>query len=252
MVTLMNRFVVDGSAPRPDAQPIHSYAGPRIMTRTRIKICGIVDPDDARAAVAAGADALGFVFYKPSRRYVDPVQAGEIIRRLPAFVDAVGVVVDLGADDLDNIARASGVDYFQFHGSEDPRFCDTAGRPYLKALRVGSDTDIPAAVERYAGARGILLDTFVQDLPGGTGSTFDWSRIPAALNVPLFLAGGLTVDNVTEAIRAVRPYGVDVSSGVEQAPGRKDPEKMRQFVLAVSKSDARFDRQPNHPRPSEA
>lgn len=207
--------------------------------RTRIKICGIVDPADAHAAVEAGADALGFVFYKPSARYIEPARAGEIIRRLPAFVDAVGVVVDLEPDDLDNIARASGIDYFQFHGSEDPRVCEGTGLPFLKALRVKADTDIRLITDRYAGARGILLDAFVRDLPGGTGNTFDWSRIPASLPVPIFLAGGLNVDNVAEAIDAVRPYGVDVSSGVERSPGKKDPDKIRKFVLEVSNHSRR-------------
>lgn len=218
------------------------------MMRTRIKICGIVDPDDARVAVEAGADALGFVFYRPSGRYVDPARAGEIIRRLPAFMDAVGVVVDLEPDELDNIARVSGIDYFQFHGGEDPETCEAAGRPYLKALRVKPDTDIHPIARGYTGARAILLDTFVQEVPGGTGSTFDWSRIPASLPVPVFLAGGLNVENVAEAVRIVRPYGVDVSSGVEQSPGKKDPDKIRQFVRAVSESDAHS----NHSKPSEA
>lgn len=217
------------------------------MTRTRVKICGIANPRDAHAAVAAGADALGFVFYKPSARYVEPEKVREIIEQLPAFIDTVGVVVDLSPSDLDNIARTSGVGYFQFHGDEDPLTCEGTGRPYLKALRVKADTDIQALAGRYAGARGILLDTFVRDLPGGTGDTFDWSWIPASLPVPLFLAGGLTPENVAGAIDAVRPYGVDVSSGVERAPGVKDVEKIRRFILSVSEADFRV----NHATPGE-
>lgn len=209
--------------------------------RTRVKICGIVEPEDAGAAVAAGADALGFVFHRPSGRYVDPARAAEIIQGLPAFVEAVGVVVDLDRADLDNIARVSGIDYFQFHGDEEPDFCVAAGLPFLKALRVRPDTDIRAVAERYGAARGILLDAFVRDLPGGTGCAFDWSRVPDALPAPLFLAGGLDAGNVAEGIRQVRPYGVDVSSGVERSPGRKNPDEIRRFVLAVSGADAQTD-----------
>lgn len=205
--------------------------------RTRVKVCGIVDPGDARAAVAGGADALGFVFHRSSSRYVPPERAAEMIRELPAFVDAVGVVVDLGPAELDNIARVSGIGYFQFHGSEDPQTCEAAGLPFLKALRVKADTDIHSSAEPYSRARGLLLDAFVQDLPGGTGSTFDWSRIPASMPAPVFLAGGLTVDNVADAIRAVRPFGVDVSSGVEQSPGVKDPDRIMKFMRSVRDAD---------------
>lgn len=205
--------------------------------RTRVKICGITDPGDAAAAVAAGADALGFVFHRPSGRYVAPERAAEIISGLPAFVDAVGVVVDLEPAELDNIARVSGIGYFQFHGSEDPQSCEAVGLPFLKALRVKPDTDIRSEAERYGRARGLLLDAFARDLPGGTGNTFDWSRIPADLPAPVFLAGGLSVDNVGEAVRTVRPYGVDVSSGVERSPGVKDPQKITQFLRSVWDAD---------------
>lgn len=205
--------------------------------RTRVKICGIADPEDARAAVAGGADALGFVFHKPSARYVPPERAREIISELPAFVDAVAVVVDLAPAELDNIARVSGIGYFQFHGSEEPEICEAAGLPFLKALRVGPDTDIRAEGERYGRARGLLLDAFVQDVPGGTGDTFDWSRVPADMPAPVFLAGGLTVGNVAEAVRLVRPYGVDVSSGVECSPGAKDPAKITKFLREVWDAD---------------
>ncbi|MDZ7839783.1 MAG: phosphoribosylanthranilate isomerase [Gammaproteobacteria bacterium] len=205
--------------------------------RTRVKICGITDPDDAHAAVAAGADALGFVFHKPSARYLAPEHAAGIIRRLPAFVSAVGVVVDLEPAELDNIARTSGVGYFQFHGSEDPPACEAAGLPFLKALRVKPDTDIHSDAVRFSRARGFLLDAFVEDMPGGTGSMFDWSRIPASMPAPVFLAGGLTMDNVFDAVRTVRPYGVDVSSGVERSPGEKDRELIRTFMQSVRDAD---------------
>lgn len=205
--------------------------------RTRVKICGISDPDHARAAVAAGADALGFVFHKPSARYVTPERAGEIIRGLPAFVDTVGVVVDLESGELDNIARVSGIDYFQFHGSEDAVACEAAGLPFLKALRVGPETDIRAAAANYGSARGLLLDAYAEDMPGGTGNTLDWSRVPASMPAPFFLAGGLNAGNVAGAIRALRPYGVDVSSGVEHSPGEKDPDKITSFLRAVWDAD---------------
>jgi len=205
--------------------------------RTRVKICGIGDVHAARAAVAGGADALGFVFHEPSSRYVQPERAREIIQQLPAFVDTVGVVVDLPPAELDNIARTSGIDYFQFHGEEPPDVCGNAGLPYLKALRMKPDTDIRAFAERYIAARGLLLDAFVQELPGGTGDKFDWSWIPESLPVPVFLAGGLDAGNVAEAIRDVRPYGVDVSSGVESAPGAKDPEMIARFLRSVAEAD---------------
>lgn len=209
--------------------------------RTRVKICGIVNPEDAHAAVAGGADALGFVFYEPSARYVAPERAAQIIRALPAFVDAVGVVVDLTPAELDNIARVSGIGCFQFHGGEDPRTCEGTGLPYLKALRIKPDMDIRADAQRYSRARGLLLDAFVEDVIGGTGSSFDWSRIPGDLPAPVFLAGGLTVDNVAEAVRTVRPYGVDVSSGVERSPGEKDHHKITSFLRSVWEADRQHD-----------
>ncbi|MBS1270754.1 MAG: N-(5'-phosphoribosyl)anthranilate isomerase [Gammaproteobacteria bacterium] len=202
-----------------------------------MKICGIADAENARGAAQGGADALGFVFHKPSVRYIAPAHAGEIIQELPPFVDAVGLVVDLEPEDLDNIARLSGIDYFQFHGNEDPWVCKASGLPFLKALRIKPGMDIQASSDLYTGARGLLLDTFVHDLPGGTGDTFDWSRIPDSLSSPVFLAGGLNVDNVAQAIRTVRPYGVDVSSGVEQSPGVKDPDRIAKFLQSVLDAD---------------
>jgi len=205
--------------------------------RTRVKICGITAAADARAAVAAGADALGFVFHKPSARYIDPHRAGDIIRSLPAFVDAVGVVVDLAPAALENVARVSGIGYFQFHGDESPASCLAAGLPFLKALRMKPDTDIRVQAGRYGGARGLLLDAFNSALPGGSGDTFDWARIPRQLTLPVFLAGGLNAANVGDAIRIARPYGVDVSSGVERAPGVKDADKIAGFFNAVADAD---------------
>lgn len=205
--------------------------------RTRVKICGITSADDARSAVAAGADALGFVFHRPSERWVAPERVREIRRTLPAFVATVGVVVDLDATELDNMARVSGIDYFQFHGREAPSFCESIGVPYLKALRVQADTDVAQEAGRYNAAAGLLLDAFAEDLPGGTGRVFDWSCIPATLPVPVILAGGLSTANVGAAIQAVRPYAVDVSSGVERRPGVKDPQRIIQFLRSVHAAD---------------
>lgn len=205
--------------------------------RTRVKICGIAAAGDARTAVAGGADALGFVFHKPSARYVAPARAREIISELPAFVDAVGVVVDLPPAELEDIARISGINYFQFHGDESPQACREVGLPFLKALRVRPGTDIRAYAGRYTAARGLLLDAFVSELPGGTGDTFEWGWIPDALPLPVFLAGGLHAGNVGDAIRTAATYGVDVSSGVERAPGVKDAAEIRRFLGSVADAD---------------
>lgn len=207
------------------------------LSRTRVKICGITSAKDAQIAIRFGADALGFIFYEPSKRYIDPIRVAEIVAVLPPFVNTVAVVVDLELEELKRIIRLSGVDYIQFHGSEDPLMCRDVGLPYLKAVRVKPDTDIAAMADRYEDAKGLLLDTFVTDLPGGTGHSFDWSSIPKSMNMPLFLAGGLNSENVHDALVQVRPYGVDISSGVEKSPGIKDPNKVKRFIASVRAAD---------------
>lgn len=200
-----------------------------------VKICGVTSPEDARAAVDAGAAAIGLVFWSRSPRAVDLLAARRIAASLPPFVLRVGVFVDESPDAIARISDGVGLDLVQLHGGEPPEALATLPRRALKAVRVGSGFR-PEDVLRYAGhAAGLLLDSGDAALPGGTGRPFDWSVV-AGLRERLgfvVLAGGLTPDNVATAIRAVRPDAVDVSSGVEAAPGRKDPAKMRAFVAAV-------------------
>ena len=207
------------------------------MTATAVKVCGLTREEDALTAAALGAHALGFVFYSRSPRYVSPQQAASIVRRLPPFVTTVGLFVNADAAEINSVLRAVPLDLLQFHGDEAPDYCAQFERPYIKALRVRPGTDLLQYGERYAGARGLLLDAFVEGIPGGTGSSFDWSLIPESLPLPVVLSGGLSAANVTAAIRRVRPCAVDVSSGVEAAPGIKDVQKMREFFQGVRNAD---------------
>lgn len=203
------------------------------MSVVRSKICGITRIEDALAAVAAGADAIGLVFYAKSPRAVSIEQAAAIQQALPPFVTSVGLFVDMPRAELQALLQRLPLDLLQFHGDESPADCEGHGRPYIKALRVRPGEDVAAAMAPYAGARGILLDTFVEGVPGGTGATFDWSLIPRQAAKPIILAGGLEAGNVAAAIRQVRPYAVDVSGGVEASKGIKDAGKIRAFVQAV-------------------
>jgi phosphoribosylanthranilate isomerase len=199
----------------------------------RSKICGITRIEDALAAVEAGADAIGLVFYAKSPRAVTLQQARAIIVALPPFVTTVGLFVDASRCELGEILDAVPLDLLQFHGDESPAACDGYHRPYIKALRVKPGDDIAAQVELYKNASGVLLDTYVPGIPGGTGEAFDWSLVPEGLSKPVILAGGLTAENVVQAIAQVRPYAVDVSGGVEVTKGIKDAEKIRAFMQAV-------------------
>lgn len=203
------------------------------MTAVRVKICGITRVEDALAAAAAGADAIGLVFYAKSPRAVDIEQAREILAALPPFVTSVGLFVDAERSELERILASVPLDLLQFHGDESVQQCEAFGRPYIKALRVKAGDDIAAQVARYPSAQGILLDAYVEGVPGGTGEAFDWSLIPQALSKPLILAGGLCPDNVAEAVSRVRPYAVDVSGGVEASKGVKDVEKVGAFIRAA-------------------
>ena len=203
------------------------------MSVVRSKICGITRIEDALAAVAAGADAIGFVFYAKSPRAVTAVQARAIIAALPPFVTTVGLFVNASACELNETLDALTLDLLQFHGDETPEQCEGYHRPYIKALRVKAGDDIAGACNAYASASGILLDAYVEGVPGGTGQAFDWSLIPQDLSRPIILAGGLTVDNVAQAIAQVRPYAVDVSGGVEKSKGIKDHDKIRAFMRNV-------------------
>ena len=206
------------------------------MSVVRSKICGITRIEDALAAAEAGADAIGFVFYAKSPRAVDVRQARAIIAELPPFVTTVGLFVNASRCELNEILEVVPLDLLQFHGDETPQDCEGYHRPWIKALRVRPGDDLEAACRLYAGARGILLDTYVPGVPGGTGEAFDWSLVPARLSKPIILAGGLSADNVGQAIAQVRPYAVDVSGGVEQAKGIKDAAKIEAFMRAVKQA----------------
>jgi phosphoribosylanthranilate isomerase len=204
----------------------------RLMS-VRVKICGTTNLEDALLSIDAGADALGFIFYGPSSRNIEPDVAWEIIRQLPPFMARVGVFVDSPADEVRRIAEVCGLDTLQFHGDESPDFCRQFALKTVKAFRV-RDEDSLRQMTRYD-RESWLLDTYVAGKIGGTGETFNWELAKAAVGMgrPVILAGGLTPDNVARAVRETCPYGVDAVSGVESAPGRKDPKKLRDFVHAA-------------------
>lgn len=203
---------------------------------TRIKICGLTRQADVDAAVAAGADAIGFVFYPSSPRYVTPQQAAVLARRIPPFVDIVGLFVNESPDVVREVCAAIPINILQFHGDEDAAYCCQFARPYLRAARVRPGLDLVEFAGSFSDARGLLLDAFV-DGYGGGGHVFDWTLIPPNLPGFLVLSGGLTAANVGDAIERVRPVAVDVSSGVEMSKGIKDHSKIAAFVAAVRKAD---------------
>jgi len=205
--------------------------------RTRVKICGITRLEDALAAIEAGADALGFVFYPPSSRYVEPAVAEVIINQLPPFVTTVALFVDESPEQVRAVIDQTGIDLLQFHGDESPDYCDQFNHPYFKALRMSPDIDVLAETERFVTARAVLLDAYRPGVPGGTGEAFDWDRIPADIDKPLILAGGLDQNNVAKAISQVKPYAVDVSGGVEAAKGLKDSSKLISFMNEVARAN---------------
>lgn len=203
------------------------------MPVVRSKICGITRIEDALLAAEAGADAVGLVFYARSPRAVDVQQARAIIAALPPFVTTVGLFVNASRGELNEVLEAVPLDLLQFHGDETAADCSGYHRPYIKALRVRPGEDIQARCAEFPQAAGILLDTFVPGVPGGTGESFDWSLVPEDPGCPIILAGGLSAENVAAAIRQVRPWAVDVSGGVEASKGVKDAAKVRAFVAAV-------------------
>ena len=206
------------------------------MSVVRSKICGITRIEDALIAAEAGADAIGLVFYAKSPRAVSIQQARDIVAALPAFVTTVGLFVNASREELNDVLAGVALDLLQFHGDESPAECESYQRPYIKALRVKPGDDIAQLAAPYAKARGILLDTYVPGVPGGTGAAFDWSLVPSGVLQPLILAGGLSAANVQAAIEQVRPYAVDVSGGVEAGKGIKDAAKIRAFMRAVGRS----------------
>ena len=206
--------------------------------RTRVKICGITRPEDALAAAASGADAIGMVFWHGSPRSVKLEEAIAIRSVLPPLVSLVALFVDPDPSWVDAVVQAVKPDLLQFHGSESVALCERLGHPWIKALKVGDGSDLQAQMTRYHSAAGFLLDSHDPVRIGGTGQRFDWSQAPEHAHRPLIVAGGLTPDNVGQAVAWLRPWAVDVSSGVESAPGRKDHDRIKQFVAAVRLADA--------------
>lgn len=202
----------------------------------RIKICGLRDPETAQATAKLGVDAIGLVFYAPSPRAVDIETARRIVQCLPPFISTVGLFVDADPAYVFEVLATVPLDVLQFHGEESPEYCRQFNRPYLKAVRVKPALDLLEYAARYVDARGILVDAYVPQAPGGTGETFDWSLLPPYLPLPLILSGGLHPGNVSEAIRQVQPWAVDVSSGVESSKGIKDVAKIAAFNEAVRRS----------------
>ncbi len=218
--------------------------------RTRVKICGITRASDVFCAVSAGADALGLVFYSPSPRHVDLKTAAEIAAQIPAFVSIVGLFVDASPERVRGVLDRIPLQILQFHGNESASYCGQFGIPYIKALRVGGekekrtvragaleDEQLRSAIDSHAQACAILFDTCMPGTPGGTGEVFDWGLVPE-VDQQVILAGGLHPENVSRAIRELKPYAVDVSSGVESAPGVKDADRIRAFLTRVRQADA--------------
>lgn len=211
--------------------------------KIRIKVCGITRLQDALCAVECGADALGFIFHRKSARYVDPDEARLIIEQLPPFVDVVGVFVDKEREEVEEIVRYCRLGYVQLHGDESAKYAErllrfTSPCEVIKAFRVGEQTTAEDFESYAPHVKAFLLDTFDKELVGGTGKSFDWSIIPRlGLRKPFMLAGGLDPLNIAAALQQVRPYGVDVNSGVEVAPGLKDHQQIREFVRIVREFD---------------
>jgi phosphoribosylanthranilate isomerase len=210
-----------------------------MQRRTRIKICGLTRPQDLDAAVQAGADAVGFVFYEASPRHVSLAVARDLARRLPPFVTPVGLFVNAGAEQIQSVLQAIPNLMLQFHGDEAAVDCRHAGRPYLRAARMTPGLDLLNFASQFSDAQALLLDAHVEGYGGG-GKVFDWSLIPQSVPLPVVLSGGLHAGNVIDGILQVRPSAVDVSSGVELSKGIKNPVAIRQFCDAVREADERL------------
>ena len=208
---------------------------------TRIKICGITRVEDALAAAHSGADAIGLVFYQRSPRHVNVAQARLLAGTLPPFVTVVGLFVNAEAVFVREVLASVSLDLLQFHGDEAPEYCEQFDRPYLKAIRVKAGVDLLQCASDFRSAKGLLLDAHVEGIPGGTGTSFDWALIPKQLPLPVILSGGLDAENVAAAIKQVRPYAVDVSSGVEAGKGIKDAAKISAFINEVKRVDYKID-----------
>jgi phosphoribosylanthranilate isomerase len=201
---------------------------------TRVKICGLTNVADTQAAVAAGADAIGLVFYAPSPRAVDIESAAAIVMAVGPFVTTVGLFVNADKLEVEQVLARVPLQLLQFHGDESPQYCEQFQRPYMKALRMRPELDVNAEILRFDSAQGILLDAYRKGVPGGTGETFDWQRVPTSSGKnnakPIVLAGGLDTTNIVSAVAATTPYGVDVSGGVEASAGVKDHKKIFEFI----------------------
>jgi len=209
---------------------------------TRIKICGITRAEDALAATRCGADAIGLVFYHRSPRHVSVAQARQLAGALPPFVSVVGLFVDAEAAFVREVLANVPLDLLQFHGDESAKYCAQFDHPYLKAIRVKAGVDLLQCASDFRSAKGLLLDAHVEGIPGGTGTAFDWALIPKQLPLPVILSGGLDAENVAAAIEYVRPYAVDVSSGVEASKGIKDTAKIAAFINEVKQIDIQLSR----------
>jgi phosphoribosylanthranilate isomerase len=206
------------------------------VNSVRVKICGITRSEDVSTSVEAGADALGFVFVPRSKRYIDAARAAALVRAVPAFVCRVGLFMDATADDVSRTLARVPLNLLQFHGEETAAYCEQFERPYIKAVSMAVGADWQSVIDEHRNAAAFLLDSHAPGAPGGTGRVFDWDAIPT-LAAPVVLAGGLTCENVAAAVRRVRPWAVDVSSGVEDAPGIKDPSKVRQFISEAKREN---------------
>lgn len=205
------------------------------MSSVRVKICGLTNVDDALHACAAGADAIGLVFYAKSARFVDLTQAAEIAASIPPFVQRVGLFVNETEAFVNNVLVNVELDLLQFHGDETAEYCQSFSLPYIKALRMKPGQDIGSLMSQHPRARAFLLDSYTPGIPGGTGETFNWSEFPSSTDKPLILAGGLKPENIQIAINSCLPYAVDVSGGVESKPGRKSAEKVQAFIRQAKK-----------------
>ncbi|MCH9672086.1 MAG: phosphoribosylanthranilate isomerase [Gammaproteobacteria bacterium] len=201
--------------------------------KIRVKVCGITRAEDAAAAADFGADAIGVNFFPKSPRYVAPESAQGLIEGIAPFVSVVALFVNPSREDVQTVLSRVDIDVLQFHGTETPEFCESFSRPYIKAIGVGEDVDLEAQALRFRASRAVLLDALDTTRWGGTGETFDWSRVPERWGVPFVLAGGLDADNVAEAIQRVSPAAVDVCGGVEAEKGIKDLTKLENFMRSV-------------------
>ena len=200
----------------------------------KVKFCGITNLDDAITACQLGVDALGFVFYSKSSRFISPNEANEIIQKLPPFISTVGLFVNQSKLEVEEAIKACPVNLLQFHGDEDEFFCNQYNLPYIKAISMKSDINLLKCIEDFDSAKALLLDSYSEDTRGGSGKVFDWKSIPLNPSKPFIVAGGLNPINIKILLELIGPYGVDVSSGIESRKGLKDYQLMKEFILGVT------------------